>query len=273
MRRFAPFAVAALAACGGGYSSGAAPAPDPEPTAVHYAPATVSYRSVEHRHVEQEINGQTTQNDRVSTTFLGTMIAAAADGFTVTIVVDSVTVTGGAQFSSAEVAAARGTVFSGTLAPTGQVEAIAGGDTTQPFIAQLRRGIEEFYPRIPAGGVEPGRSWTDTTAVVVNSGGLDLNIESIDQYEAIEWTEHAGVRVIRIHVASSYTIAGEGEQTGQPMMLDGTGRRHVDQFLAGDGRFVGAIAADTAEVEVVLTNLGLIVPVKQTVADTLAVVR
>ena len=82
-----------------------------------------------------------------------------------------------------------------------------------------------------------------------------------------------GVRAVRVHVRSSYTIVGEGEQGGQPMTLDGSGRRQVDQFLADDGRFLGAISADTAEVEVVLTSLGMIVPVNQTVADTLAVIR
>lgn len=276
MRRIVTLAVVLFpAACGGGAQSTveATPTPDALPNVVRYAPANLRYRARQHRHVEQEFNGQVTANDQVTTFVLSVDLVADEGGLEATLVLDSIDVTGSANATPQEIEAVRGTRFSGMLGPDGRFAEFTGGDTTQPYLRQVAREFEEFFPRIPADGVAPGRVWSDTTNTEVDASGITLEISSVNQHEALEWTEYAGERALKIHTVTSYTVSGSGQQGGQELELTGAGRRYVDQFLSADGRYLGSIVADTAEVDVLVVAAGILVPVKQHGADTLTVVR
>lgn len=263
-----------VAACGGTYS---APAPEtrtaPAPEYLTYRPASMRYGAVSHRQVDQEVSGRI-QTSRIVTRYvLRTEVGPSADGLPVSMVLDSITIEGPLGVSPGEIAQAQGTMFTAALQPDGELTGFAGGDTTVPLIRQMVSRLREFFPRLLRDGTRPGLSWADTTESVTDVGGVLLTVRAFNQHEAVDWGEYAGDRALVIRTVSDYTLSGTGEETGQPLSIEGSGRRHALEYLSADGVYLGTTAADTLEFEVLLTQMGIVIPGRQWNADTVIAVR
>lgn len=270
MRRFAVPAVALLTACGAPPEPAPAAAPAPPPP-VTYGPASVRYAIASHRHVEQEISGRTMTTTAVSRYQLRLTVEPGAGGMTVRFVLDSVRIEGEMGVPDRDIEAAEGTRFTARMGPDGALTAFTVGDTGVAYVEQIAARLRDFFPRIPADGIVPGRRWRDTTALAADVGGVVLNVVSRNTHEALEWDRYADRPALPIRTVSSYTLSGAGEQGGQPLALEGTGMRHTRNYLAPDGTYLGGTAADTSRFEVRLTEIGLTVPGRQWRADTIAV--
>lgn len=273
MRPFAATTLLALAACAGPAGTASAPAPEGPPSTFRYQPAVAHYRGVQHRHVEQEFQGQVTSNDQVTRYRLTVAVTGEAEPYETRFTLDSLDLTGAQGLSPDQVADVRGAAFSGMMLSSGRLETFTVGDSSQSLGMQVAATLRDFFPVIPEAGVEPGTTWADTASRSVVSNGIELAVETISQHESVAWTELAGVRVLEVLTTSEYTVSGTGQQGGQDLELEGVGRTYATRFLADDGTYSGSISADTAEIDVFLTGLGLIVPVRQYSADTLQAVR
>jgi hypothetical protein len=60
---------------------------------------------------------------------------------------------------------------------------------------------------------------------------------------------------------------------GTEIDLSGTGIRHGTLYLSEDGRFLGGVSADTANMTATVAAMGAIIPVFQTRYDTVTVAR
>lgn len=263
----------ALAACGAPGPGGGAASPAPRPARVAYAPAAVDYAAVSHRRVEQEIGGRAIVNRGVTRYVLRTDVTPADGRLGVTLVLDSLEIDGELGFPASEVAQAIGARFTATLAPTGELLGFTGPETPVPLLNQIASNFRDFYPRIPAGGVAPSDRWTDTTTAETDVGGIVVLVRSVNTHETLGWREYAGQSALAIATRAQYTLAGEGAQAGQAMSLEGTGRRHLTEFLSPGGVYLGATGADTSEIEVLLTQMGMVIPVHQRSADTVVARR
>lgn len=277
MKRWIVTGVAAWVAAGCG---GAAAVPEaaalPEP-AITYGAFNSHYRAASRGRVEQDYPGAgTTTGGFVLRYDLSVAVTATAAGhLAARIVVDSVRELSGGALLLPPAAArrVRGLTFTGLLAPTGVLESVTPSDTTSELGQQLGSRLKDFFPRLPPGGVRAAMVWTDTTSASTQSAGIDLTLQSINRHEAVGWGDHAGQRSLHIATRADYTVSGTGQQNGRHVIIAGTGVRHLDEYLAMSGAYLGMTAADTARMTATVEAVSLSIPITQTRFDTLAVAR
>ena len=260
------------------------PAPiPPAPTApvtrgggdvVRLGPSALRYVVRQQIHIEQQFQGQTQTIDRGIRVFISATIAGPADsaGYPTTLTLDSIVPDSGSPLPpTVNLASARGLRYSGRLTPTGQFRQTAISDSTlaQTF-AQAVGSFQTFYPRIPSGGLTLGAEWTDTSSIN-DRAGVAVTVKSVARSRATAWEDRNGARCLRIEVSSAYSVAGSGEQGGQPLEVTGTGTRTGVQFVAVDGRYLGGEAHDSSSIVVGLPLQGMTVPVRQISHSTITV--
>jgi hypothetical protein len=272
--------------------TGAAPAPGvvplPAPAPVATAPVTrpsdvirlgpSALRYVVHQqiHVEQQFQGQTQTIDRAIKLFVSATITGPADsaGYPVALTVDSIVPDSGSIIPpTVNLVSARGLRYTGHLTPAGEFRQTGTSDSTlaQAF-TQIVGAFRNFYPRMPpgGGGLTLGADWTDTSTTS-DRAGIDVTVKAIAHSRVTAWEQRNGVRCLRVEVSSAYSVAGAGDQGGQPLEVSGTGTRTGVQFVAVDGRYLGGEAHDSSGIAVVLPMQGITVPVRQITHSTVAV--
>lgn len=256
-----------------------APAPPPSnsagPAALGYRPFQAMYRAASHGRVEQEFSGQVTASDFTMQYFLTARLEPGDAGQRLTLRLDSIPVLRGTAlgFSTAEAGRARGATFTGTLAPTGEINDFGGGDTTITLVQQIASRLREFFPRIPASGVRPGATWVDTTQSASSSSGLRVTISAVNRHEAVGWTERNGQPAMQIASVSTYTMSGSGSQGAQHFTIEGSGLRQGHAYISTDGKYLGLTATDSSRATAVVAEMGIVIPIVQARSDTLSVIR
>lgn len=99
-----------------------------------------------------------------------------------------------------------------------------------------------------------------------------LTVRSVNAHRAMDWRPFEGHRALPVRTESVYTLQGAGEQSGQTLSFDGAGRRHSVDFLSAGGNYLGSVAVDTSTFEVLLTQIGMVIPGRQWSADTVRTV-
>jgi hypothetical protein len=225
-------------------------------------------------HVEQQFQGQTQTIDRGIKLFISTTIVGPADsaGYPVTVTVDSIVPDSGSIIPpTVNLGAARGLRYSGHLKPTGEFRQTATSDSmmAQSF-TQIVGSFRTFFPRLPPAGLTLGAEWTDTSTTS-DRAGIDVTVKAIAHSRAVTWEQRNGSRCLRVEVTSAYSVAGSGDQGGQPLEVTGTGTRTGVQFVAVDGRYLGGEAHDSSSITVGLPMQGMTVPVRQITHSTVTV--
>jgi hypothetical protein len=267
------------AACGGGYSTTGAPAtPSPataRPTApapLQLAPGTTRYLVRQDVHIQQDFAGLPPTMTLGYGLYLTATIAGPADstGYLTSFTVDSVSIDSGTQFPpQIDLASAKGFRVTGRLTPTGEfTNPIPSDSTTAANLANLLPRFRSFFPRLPAGGIHPDTSWTDSTTTTEGAGATTITTHVSSRRAATTWEDRGGVRALRIEVAATYRFNGAGEQGGAAFTIDGTGTGSGTQFLTSDGRFLGGEARDSTTLTIDLPMQGISIPRRQTAHTT-----
>lgn len=255
--------------------SAGAPGPPPPPATrgpggevVRLAPSALRY-VVHHRiHVEQQFQGQTQTIDRGVRMFVAATIAGPADtlGYPVTFTIDSIVPDSGSSAllpPTVSLSAARGLTYAGHVSPVGDFREGPSPDSARAqAFAELIGAFRSFYPRLPPGGVTLGAEWADTVTTT-DHAGVEVTMKSVNHGRAPAWEARNDTRCLRLETSATYTVAGAGEQGGQPLEVTGSGTRSAVQFLAVDGRYFGGEVHDSSTVMVHLPMQGVTVPVRQ----------
>jgi hypothetical protein len=241
---------------------------------VRLGPSALRYVVHQSFHVEQQFQGQTQTIDRGIKLFISTTIVGPADsaGYPVTVTVDSIVPDSGSIIPpTVNLGAARGLRYSGHLKPTGEFRQTATSDSmmAQSF-TQIVGSFRTFFPRLPPAGLTLGAEWTDTSTTS-DRAGIDVTVKAIAHSRAVTWEQRNGSRCLRVEVTSAYSVAGSGDQGGQPLEVTGTGTRTAVQFVAVDGRYLGGEAHDSSSITVGLPMQGMTVPVRQITHSTVTV--
>ena len=267
---FSPIALAAVAsAC---LKGAAAPAPAP-PRTVRLAPGTETYGVVERRRVTQEFHEQPMVSEaRTETTITVTLDSTDSD-LSLTAIVESVSVQGDAGLPPGAVAQAKGAQIHGTVARTGQLTGIMSPDSGNAIVSRLLLQLPDLLPRLPADGVAPNATWSDTTETHGRTAGLPLTVRTHATHHAERWIERKGQRVMPITSQATYEVSGEGRPDGQWITVTGKGRRVTHRLLTADGRIAQAVASDTLDATLSLPDAGTTIPVTQTAVDSVRAVQ
>lgn len=241
---------------------------------IRLGPSALRYVVHQQFHIEQQFQGQTQTIDRGIRLFISATIFGPADsvGYPVTFAVDSIVPDSGSIVPpTLNLASARGLRYMGHLTTAGEFRQTGTSDATlaQTF-TQLVGGFRNFYPRIPAGGLTLGADWTDTSSTS-DRAAIDVTVKAIAHSRATTWEQRGGAKCLRLEISSAYSVAGAGEQGGQPLDVSGTGTRSGVQFVAVDGRYMGGEAHDSSSITVGLPMQGMTVPVRQITHSTVAV--
>lgn len=259
----------AVAAC----ASPRPAAEEPVPSAlVVYQPFDAAYQGITRRTIQQKFDGQVVTNESGMNFFLQIQLAAAEDFLLASFVIDSVTQVHGLEgpMVRAQIDSARGASFSGSLSSDGMIGDWQGGESAGMIAQQLSDQIlSDFFPRLAAGGVEPGFTWSDTVHTTANVGGVENSIEAVRDHRATDWTEFGGQPALEILTDSRYTYGGAGVQVGQEFTIEGTGVRHSSHYLTAGGSYLGTISADTSNAEAEIISAGIVIPVKQIRSDSI----
>jgi hypothetical protein len=251
---------------------GGGPAPTAPPAVFAYQPSSTTYRVSSHRTIQQDIQGttQTTQTDlRLQ---LAADVVPSDSGLLASFVIDSVFQASLPGVTPADLDRVRGAQFSAALQPSGDLADIGAMASSSQLYRIISNSLSQFFPRIPADGVEGGESWTDTTETMANNGAADITTSSTTENTASHWQVGGPSQVITVTWTATYTFTGAGEQLGQAFTIDGQGRRFGHYRLGADGQYLGGVTADSSTADVLVTGLGITVPVQTVGADTVTIV-
>ncbi|MGH7569437.1 MAG: hypothetical protein ACREL9_10810 [Gemmatimonadales bacterium] len=276
--------VAAVACAAGSGGSTADPAPATAPVAappptstlppaaappvIRLGPSALRYAVQRQLHIEQDLPGQV-PTDLSYRVYLAATILGPADtaGYPVTFTVDSMVADSGTYVPpTINLAAARSLLFTGRLAPTGELRNVAPSDSVVArSLGQLLGSPREFFPRLPAGGLLLGSAWVDTVVTTErgSGGSAEVTVRAVNHSSAARWEDRNGVRCLRIDVTSTFTLQGAGQQGGQSYELTGEGTRAAIEFVSIDGRYLGGESLDSTRYTVKLPAQGFSVPVRQ----------
>lgn len=270
---FLLWAPLAAVGCGtaGSAGTGSSEAEPEAPSRFSYASFDATYSIASHTSQEQDFGGQVNASEFAMHWYLS--VVNSASGLTLTI--DSAPkITGVAQgVSQGDLDQAAGMVFTGNLSPEGRISDLAVDDVSSDFIQQLAQSVERFLPWVPAGGAAAGQAWVDTLETTTGSSGLEISVQLITRSQADSWVEHEGGQALLVTTTTDYSMSGGGTQMGSEIDIDGTGVRHGTLYLGADGRFLGGVSADTANMTATVAAMGAIIPIFQARHDTISVAR
>ncbi len=236
-----------------------------------YANGTTRYLYASHRVTEQEVAGRSSRAENVLGIQFSTGITQGANNQSVQISVDSVLEASGPGLTAAMRRAITGLVLVGTLQPTGEITGLSSNGEPSTLMAIVTTAVQQFLPRIPADGAEPGAMWTDTTMVETNDGSTRVMRSAVVYSTAGDWIENGSV--LPITWRSEYTLEGEGQQMGQNFTLTGAGLTRGEHRLSSDGLYLGTSARDSSTADVILPTLGITVPISSVSADSVEIIR
>ena len=268
-----------VAGCSSSTTSGAPEGPTPQPVdpnappppdggrgpAVTYRPVTGAAYRLEHRDslVLQYPGGesQTQARDRVAFVHLTLADAPEQGAYSITITLDSLqAMESGTPVTPDSVAAARGTVWSGTLSNVGTISELKA-DRSGTLTDELAGHLRLLFPALPQGGVREGMEWTDSTRYPLVSDAFTGTESSVSTYRAAEKVEAEDGDAIPLKTSSRYSRSGQRVQGEQELEMTASGTRTGVHRLGLDGVLVSAQGTDTGEMTISVPALGQSVPI------------
>ena len=261
--RYLPLALV-LAAC----RAAGGPPPPPPPPAASLSGGRTRYEVTEHRHVEQAYQDQPIVTDSKMLLELSIGLAEADSGYSLDVVLDSVTFSGDATPPPGTVVAAIGARLRGQFAHNGGGPIILPIDPSNAVLDQVALGLRDLLPPIPPGGATPGARWADSTTFEGRSAGVPITITTRSTHEAGPWSTFEGTRVLSITSESSYALEGAGDRVGQWIGMRGTGVSVARCLITPRGEVALGTRRDSLHVDVEIGSTGLTIPVLQVRVDT-----
>lgn len=251
------------------------PPPPATASGVRFGPGALRY--VVHQHVRMD-------HDRIDMpptsqigwrTFVSATITGPTEtaGYPAIFTVDSIKPDSGIVLPPwIDLGLARGLRFVGHLAPTGEfIGGRASDSAAAENLAMLVGRFQSFYPRIPAGGVNLGDSWTDTLTLVERSVTRVTTRRTVRRVHVAAWEDTPSGRALRLEVSEHYELSESGGGGGQPFEAKGTGITASIERVGAGGRFLGTVARDSSNLVITLKAQGLTIPRRQITTTTVTV--
>ncbi len=251
---------------GGAAPARAVQAPPAEPTTLQYAGGAHRYRIATQQHTTQEMMGNTTTVDATTNQILSITLAPSGDSLALRATVDSMSVSTGNPMADSQAATTTrgmlGHTVTGSMTAHGHMTNIQAPDTGL-VLQQVVSGVKEFFLELPSGPLTAGRDWTDTVENRQEFGPINTTTKSIRANHIVGWETKDSTRALHVTTVSNYTVSGTGEVQGQPMELSGSGRSTTDRWITGRGIYLGAAEADSADMNVNVTSMGMSIPIRR----------
>jgi hypothetical protein len=267
-----------LAACSSATSgTGPTGTPTPEPgnptagtppggaATIRYLPVKdAGYALVRHDSLTLQLPGGASQLQLIDrTAFLRLTLARDTAGYLATIVLDSLqAAVGGVPAVPDSVLPARGTRWTGTLTPDGELSALKA-DRSSTLGDQIGSNLRSLFPALPPGGARAGMVWSDTTDVPIRADAFDAVERSLTEYRALESDDANASKALKLESSGTYQRSGKGMQYDQRLEMTASGTRSAVYYLNPDGTLLSARGSDSGDMTITVPAVGQTVPVKQ----------
>ncbi len=229
---------------------------------------SLPYRIERHDSLMLQYEGGASQEqvrDRVA--FVRLTLAEAPDpgSFRVTIMLDSLNaLDNGMPVPPDSALLVRGTEWSATLTPSGQLQALRASRSST-LGDELAGTLRLLFPRLPQGGVREGMEWTDTTAYELVVDAFPGTETAVTSYRAAESEDGSdgGRKAIALESSGTYSRSGTRVQGEQELQMTASGTREGTHRIGLEGALVSARGNDAGEMTISVPALGQTVPVKQ----------
>jgi hypothetical protein len=126
-----------------------------------YAPAAAKYRMTSNQKTTQTMMGQAQESETTTNQLLSLVVAKAGDALTLTMTLDSATVTTTAPTGAPDLSEAIGLKFVGGMALDGKVASSQVTDKAgAPSTSQYATNMRSILPRLRLGAAKAPRGWT-----------------------------------------------------------------------------------------------------------------
>jgi hypothetical protein len=267
-----------IVGCGGATSTTnqpGTPAPEPNPSTpgtpsnasggITYLPIRdVGYQLARHDSITLQLPGGASQVQIIDrTAFVRLTLARDTNGYLATIVLDSLqAAVGGVPAAPDSIIPARGTRWTATLTPNGELSALRA-DRTTTLGDQIGSSLRVLFPALPPGGARAGMEWTDTTEVPIRADAFDAIERSLTSFRATDSDDPKVKKALKLDSKGTYQRTGKGTQYDQQMEMTAAGSRTGVYYVNLDGTLASARGSDSGDMTITVPAVGQTVPVKQ----------
>ena len=279
----------AIAACSSGRTAPGEPGtPSPEPgnpnngtptpsgaSGIIYLPVRdAGYALVRHDSLTLQLPGGANQLQLIDrTAYLRVSLAPDTNGYLATIVLDSMqAAVGGVPAAPDSVLPARGTRWTASLKPDGELSALKS-DRTTTLGDQIGSNLRTLFPALPPSGVRSGMEWSDTTEVPIRADAFDAVERSLTKYRAMDSDDARAKNAVKLESSGSFRRSGKGTQYNQQLEMTASGTRSAVYYLNPDGTLASARGSDAGDMTITVPAVGQTVPVKQAGSYTITSLR
>jgi hypothetical protein len=232
------------------------------------------YTLVRHDSLTIQLPGGASQLQLIDrTAYLRLSLNRDTAGYVATIVLDSLqAAVGGVPAVLDSILPARGTRWTATLTPTGELSALKA-DRSSTLGDQIGSNLRSLFPVLPPGGARAGMDWTDTTEVPIRADAFDAVERSLTRYRAVDSDEPNAGKALKLESNGTYQRSGKGTQYDQQLEMTASGRRSAIHYVNSDGTLFSARGNDAGDMTITVPAVGQTVPVKQAGSYTITLSR
>ena len=228
-----------------------------------YAPVAAKYHITSKGKTSQVMMGQAQEFETSSNQLLSLAVAKAGDALSLTMTLDSATVTSGAPTGAPDMSSAIGMKFIGAMALDGKVSSSqvldkSGVVSTSDFASNLR----SILPRLRIGATK-GTVWVDSFTVLGKQGDADLTSQSVVNYTLAGDTVVAGTKAWKVVGVSATKINGKGSRMGSDYTIDGDVKGTMTAVVSTAGILLGQVSESDTNISVNVPAAQMTIPIVQ----------
>jgi len=249
-------------------------APTPSGGLVYLPIRDVGYQLVRHDSITLQLPGGANQVQLLDrTAYIHLTLARDTNNYLATIVLDSLqAAVGGVPAVPDSIIPARGTRWTATLTPDGDLSALRADRSTTAG-DQLGSSLRALFPALPSGGVRSGMEWTDTTEVPIRADAFDAVERSFTTFRASDSDDPKAKKALKLESNGTYQRKGKGTQYDQQLEMTASGSRTAVYYVNPDGSIAAARGSDSGDMTITVPAVGQTVPVKQAGSYTITATR
>jgi hypothetical protein len=233
---------------------------------------TRAYARTQVDRVTQTVNGTDQTVDLASYwRFSTTVRESGADSVTLSVVHDSIAITGVSADSGPDFSALYGKPVTVVMGRRGEVRSVRPpGDVTGIERLDLETTYRTFFPTLPRDSVGPGTTWADTLVLDTSQNGLVIRVRRINRYRVPADAPPDGR--LEVDYSTTLSLEGEGRQQGADVSLTGTGNGEGSfRFDAGTVEYLGSRKTSDVRMDAFVSAGGqnLLIPIVHRRTETI----
>ncbi|MHB1313078.1 MAG: hypothetical protein ACYC3L_13765 [Gemmatimonadaceae bacterium] len=228
-----------------------------------YSPVEAKYRVISNTTTSQVMMGQAQEFETKANQLLALSVKKAGDALSLTMTLDSATVTTTAPQPAPDMTEALGMKFAATMGLDGKVATSAVTDRTgAPSMSQLAGNFRTILPRLLVGATV-GATWTDSSSNTTKQEDAEVVTSTTSAYSLAGDTLVAGVKAWKITATSISKVTGHGNRMGADYTITGDVKGLVTAVVSTAGVLLGEASDADSNLTVTVESAGMTIPIAQ----------